>query len=550
MEFGPVARTVPDLIREMAASAPDAKAIIPESGQPLSYSDLAKLVEAGASGLRALGVGRGSTVAVMAPNIVEWVPAVVGAQAAGAQVAAFNTFVKSYELTYLMEHSRAETLIVADRMGRHDLLEPLREALPELWNSSTGQWKSQRFPHLRSVVVIGDQVPSGALSWAALIATAAELPIAPEPQALADDVAVIVYTSGSTARPKAVPLTHGGIIENGFNIGERVGLTAADSVWLGSPLFWSFGVANALVATLSHGGALVLQAEYSAQAAADLISREACTAAYLLPTITHGLLALPAADREKLASLRTGVTIGRPDEVRAAAVDLGVSEICNVYGATENYGNCCVTPHDMPLEQRLVCQGPPLPGVQIRIANTASGAAPDAGEGELEVSGYLTTGYLGDPEQTKAAFTSDGWYRTGDIGRILPDGSFQFVTRATDMIKTAGINVSPAEVEDFIGGLPQVAEVVVVGTPDPIRGEVVVAFVRLAEGFESVGPRDLIALCKADVASYKVPSRIVVVDQLPKTTTGKISRLELKQWAGAGTSESDVNPLQQVNSRA
>ena len=148
----------------------------------------------------------------------------------------------------------------------------------------------------------------------------------------------------------------------------------------------------------------------------------------------------------------------------------------------------------------------------------------------IEVRGYTTRGYLGEPELNEKTFTSDGWYRTGDLGRLLEDGSLQFVTRATDMIKTSGINVSPAEVEAFISTIDDVAQCVVVGAPDPYRDEVVVAFVQPAPG-RSIDPDALIQHCKRNIAAFKVPSRVHVVDAMPLTSTGKIARLELRRLA-------------------
>lgn len=533
MRWGPLARTLPDLVAERAQIDPAAEAVVTRRRR-VSYGQLHTDAGRAASRLAALGVARGSTVALLSPNSAEWVTAAVATTSLGARIAAFNTWVKAYELGYMLEHSEATVLIIAARAGRHDLLTPLHDVLPELWQQAPGDWRSARFPRLQALVVIGgEEVPPGAHTWEEVLAATEASEPAVGLRRSAGDTAFVLYTSGSTARPKAVPLLHYAAIENGFNIGERMGLDASDRVWLGSPLFWSFGAANALLATFTHGAALVVQEEYSPQAAAELIGRERCTAAYLLPTITHGLAGLSAHDRAKLATVRTGVTIGRPDEVRMAVEMLGITDICNVYGSTETYGNCCVTPHDMPLERRLTCQGPPLPGVSLRLRDPVTEEEVQQGhEGQIEVRGYLTPGYLGDDAVSADAFTSDGWYRTGDIGRILDDGSVQFVTRATDMIKTAGINVSPAEVEDCIRHQPGVAEVAVVGAYDAVRGEVVIAYVRAVDGV-NVTPEAVIERCRREAASYKVPARVVLVEEMPKTSTGKLARRELRAMAEA-----------------
>ncbi|MEI8056538.1 MAG: class I adenylate-forming enzyme family protein [Actinomycetes bacterium] len=523
MSQSPAARTLPDLVREFSAATPDAEALVSTDGDRMTYAQLERSMLEVSAGLREQGIGRGDTVGLLAPNLIEWVPTALAVQELGARVAAFNTFVKPLELVFLLEKSQCKTLVVADRVGRHSLLDVLSEVLPELWEAPP--WTADRYPHLRSVVLLGADVPPGATPWSALLGKQDSLPTASSP----DQDAVIVYTSGSTARPKAVPLEHGALVENGFGIGERMQLTAQDRVWLGSPLFWSYGVANALMATFTHGAALVLQTDYTPQAAVDLIERERCTAAYLLPAFLRDLGALPDDQKSRLSSLETGLTIGRPDEIDVALA-LGIDGICNIYGATETYGNCCVTPREMPIELRKSCQGPPLPGVEVRFSDPDTGELVPEGPAMIEVRGYTTRGYLGEPELNAKTFTADGWYRTGDLGRLLADGSLQFVARATDMIKTSGINVSPAEVEAFISTIDGVAQCVVVGAPDLRRDEIVVAFVQPLPG-RAIDPDDLIGHCKRNIAAFKVPSRVHVLESMPLTDTGKIARLELRRIA-------------------
>lgn len=219
------------------------------------------------------------------------------------------------------------------------------------------------------------------------------------PAAAADATVIMVtiYTSGSSNRPKSVLLSHFAAIENAFNIGERQGLTANDRVLISIPLYCSYGAVNALPAILSHGATIVLQGHFAAAEALDLIEQHRCTALYTLPSMTNALLQHAVFRLKRTASLRTGVTIGAPRDLIKAAEELWVRQICNIYGATEKYGNCCVTPVDWPLEKRAQCQGPPLPGVKLRIMNSQVQAQMAVGEiGEIEVSVYLTPGYGGD----------------------------------------------------------------------------------------------------------------------------------------------------------
>ncbi len=381
--------------------------------------------------------------------------------------------------------------------------------------------------------MLGEAGAAGFLRYDAFAADAPapRLPPGDGPSAAAD--AIVIYTSGSSSRPKSVPLSHLGIIENGFNIGERQGYQPTDRVLLAPPLFWSYGSANAMSATLTHGAALVLQGKFEPGEAIALIERHRCTALYTLPAITSAIVSHPDFRAERVSSLRTGLTICAPQDILAAAQVLGAAEICNVYGQTESYGNCCVTPHDWPLERRAACQGPPLPGVEIRIVDAAGTVLPRGEEGLIEVRGYVMRGYIGgSAEQTASALTADGFFRTGDMGRLLSDGASSFSGRVSEMIKKGGINISPAEVEDVLMRHDSVALAGVVGVPDAKQGELLAAFV-VAKPGATPRAEELAAHCRALASRYKVPDFIELRDALPVTVTGKLMRRELKQIAAS-----------------
>ena len=244
------------------------------------------------------------------------------------------------------------------------------------------------------------------------------------------------------------------------------------------------------------------------------------------------------------ASLRTGVTIGAPQDIIKAAEDLGAGDICNIYGATENYGNCCVTPHHWPLARRANCQGPPLPGVEVRIRDGDTGKLALPGTvGGIEVKGHLTTGYVGNSAQFNGdVFTPDGYFRTGDLGALGEDGALRFAGRSSEMIKRSGINVAPAEVEEVLQQHPDVALAGVTGIADPVRDELIIAYVTPKAG-AMLDEDDLLAHCRRQLSRYKVPDRLVIADALPLTVTGKLMRRELRARAedeiGAAIGASD-----------
>lgn len=524
----PSSRHFADLCSEQAERRPGNPAVV--SGERvLTYADLDAAVRAAAEALRTLGVGRDATVGLLCTNRWEFLAVAFGAMRLGARVAAFNTWAREWDLEYMVAHSRAEVLVSVDRFRSRSYVDTIGRLVPEL-EGAIGAWRSSRFPRLREVVFIGDcALPAGARRLGDLPASTES---ADAVHAAAHDDAYVLYTSGSSARPKAVPLAHACGISNGFAIGERMRLGPEDRVWLAAPLFWSFGAINAVPATLTHGACLVLQDGFEPRVALELIQGHRCTAVYTLPNMTSAMVAEPGFHPDRTRSLRTGLTIGGSEDVRRAAETLGAREICNIYGSTETYGNCAVTPADLPYEKRLSSQGPPLPGFELRIVDPASGAPlPEGQIGEIAVRGPLTRGYLQEDGVSVAPVVdAEGWYRTGDLGDLDPDGLLHFAARATEMIKTGGINVAPKEVEELVAHHPGVHEVAVVGAPDPKAGQVVAAFVvPVAAG--GVNGSELRAWCAERVAAYKVPRVVTLVDELPKTVTGKLARRVLEARA-------------------
>ena len=525
----PFGRTLFDVLAEQAERHGDVPAVIAGAAE-ISYAELAARANRVASALAARGIRRGDRIGILIGNRPEWLEICLGASGAGAVAVPLSTWSTRRELEFLLADADIRALFALAEFGDRDYARDLAMLAPEIAEGRP----AEKFPRLREVILVepraGDRFTSYADFIDAGVAGAVALP--PGTASSAADDGLILYTSGSSAHPKAVRLAQFAIIENGFNIGERQGLRAGDRVLLSPPLFWSYGSANALPAVLTHGATLVLQEKFEPGAAIDLIERHRCTALYTLPGMTSAIVRHPAFSRARVATLRTGLTIGSEQDVVDAAEQLGASEICNIYGATETCGNCCVTWHHWPLERRASCQGEPLPGNELRFVDAESGRTVAAGEpGLVEVRGYVAAGYAGaSADQNATAFTADGFYRTGDVGRLDASGAFVFIGRSTEMIKRAGINVSPAEVEDVLRRHPGVALAGVVGVPDRERGELVVAFVvPVADGAVTV--EQLLAHCRSVASKYKIPDRIEIRSALPQTPTGKLQRRDLKQSA-------------------
>jgi fatty-acyl-CoA synthase len=530
----PKSRTLGGLLEEQAGRYAERPAIVFE-GETWSFAELNERVQELAKGLLSWGVSRGDHVALLAGNRPEWLLVCFAAARIGAVLCPMNTWYKQGELDYGIRHSDAVMLLTVDRFLKRNYMEDLAELMPELGDTPPGEATFSRYPNLRSVIMLGESRYPGTMSLDELVragksvsdeglATAAA-------QVSPEDMCYILYTSGSTAAPKAVMLQHYGAIENCFQIGERQHLTQDDRLWLVLPLFYGLASVNGLPAVYTHGGCIVLQEWFDPGRALEIIERERCTVYYGLGNITRALLSHPDFSRRDLSSLKKGVTGFTPEDKRLAIEGLGVENCCSIYGLTESYGNCAVTDADDPLDARLHTQGKPLPGWDFKIVDPSTWDALPQGElGMVLIKGYVTVGYYKDAENTAQAFDSDGYFITGDLGSIDEEGRFRYHARLKDMIKTGGINVSPLEVEQILETHPLIRQAHVVGVRDPARTEIIVAFV---EPTGEVTEEDVRQFVKERAASFKVPHRVFFRTEtdLPRLASGKIAKNELRAWA-------------------
>ncbi|TXL74473.1 AMP-binding protein [Vineibacter terrae] len=539
---GPASRTLGDLLDEMAATASTAEAVV-HGDQRLDYAGLKMQVDAFARALLAAGIRHGDRVALLASNRTEWIVAAIATAKIGAIVAAVSTYVTPRELAWSLEHAGATALVSLSAFRGRPFLDALRTLCPELDGAAPGALHSPRLPALRTVVALDGPPRRGVCALADFLARGAAVDAAAlraAQQAVAPtDTCYILYTSGSTALPKGVTLAHGPLIANGFAIGERQHLRASDRLWLAVPLFWSFGSANALPAILTHGGCVVLQESFEPGQALALIEHERCSVYYGMANMARSLLEHPDHPRRRLGAMRTGLTIGAPEDITMTIAALGAEALCNVYGSTETYGNCAVTDAADPLPLRLRSQGLPLPGMTIRAVDPVTRAPlPQGTVGELTVRGHVTPGYYRAPELDAAAFDAEGWFLTGDLGLVEADGRVSFRGRLKEMIKTGGINVAPLEVEQVLLQHPDIVQAHVVGVADRQKGEIVAAAVELRRDAQSDAAA-IIAFCRERLASYKVPARLVIRDaaEFPRTPTGKIHKPALREQLAAGEAD-------------
>ena len=517
----PNSRTAPDLLDEMAGKYPNRPFVI-DGEICLTFSEFRDSVRHHAKGFFALGLRKGSRVAVLMGNRVEWLTTYFAAVTIGAEVVALNTLATARELTYQLIHAEVDVLVFEPKYRDRDFVVILADAARE-----------HGLDPLPKYIPV-DDVPPGAMSFTDLVEYGARVDndtlAAAQSAIQPGDTACILYTSGSTALPKGVPLYHSGLIDNMWSIGERQHLTPDDRLWLAVSLFWSYAGVNALFTMMTHGASIVLQHHFEPGEALRLIEQERCTVFYGTPALSRPMWEHPDRPSRDLSSLRTGATIGSREQVQTV-VDLGVTEICNVYGLTEAYGNSCVIDGKLPLERRLVSSGAPLDGVEIKIADFETGVSLPVDEmGEVRLRGHVTKGYLKEPERTAEALDEEGFLRTGDLGTLDGDGFLTYRGRLKEMVKTGGINVAPAEIEAVYGMHDGIEQIYVTGIPDGRLDEALAAVIVLSG--TPVGQKELIAFGRDALAGYKVPRhyRFVASDELPLTATGKLQRNRLAEF--------------------
>jgi acyl-CoA synthetase (AMP-forming)/AMP-acid ligase II len=506
--------------REAVAYAPRDRVVA-----RMSRSELRAASRVAAKKLVGLGVGKGTRVGLLCPNRLEWLPIAFGALRIGAVLAPFSTLWKREEIAYGLTHGDVQVLVTVPTFLKHDYLAALIDVVPELATSAAGVLRSPTAPALRRVVLLEGAAP-GIDRWAALPTDVDDVFLdALEARVSPADLATIFFTSGTTAQAKAVVHAHGALAISARRIAECLGTTADDAWWGHMPLFWSGGFIIGALETLAGGGRIVLQEQVDPGSALTLLEAERCTimagwhqAGPLMehPDWGKRTIALRKGSNHALAERLMG-----PDHLTVG-----------MYGMSETATCVACARFDDPPEVRRGTFGRPLAGMEIRIVDPETGSPATPGvAGEIFVKGpTLMEGYYRVARAD--TFDRDGFFKTGDLGYLDDAGCLHFATRLKDVIKTAGVNVAAVEVEEALTKHPGVKAAHVVGVPDPVRGEIVAAFVVLHDD-ATADAAGLQAFCKANLASYKVPRHVFVVAeaQVPRTGTGKIEKPALKKMA-------------------
>jgi len=504
--------TIPGLLRAVAGAHPTTEAVV-DGTRRFTYADLLSEVRRAAGALVASGVQPGDAVAVWAPNSAEWIISQLAIAHIGAVLVPLNTRFQGPEAEYVLQRSRAGLLLT------------VREFLGRAYAS---QVRRGELPALRQVVEMESFEAFLATGTAQDEAEADGRADAVRP----DDWLDLMFTSGTTGRPKGVRSRHGHSIRSFRYYAANLGIGHGDRYLLVNPLFHTFGSKAGVVAALTAAATVYPVAVYDPAAAAEVIAAEQITVFPGPPTIYHSLLQLPADVRDSLKSLRLAVTgaAAVPVELlRRMSDDLGFDVVLTAYGLTETIGLVTMCRVGDPPEVVSTTSGRAIPGMEVRTVGTDGAPCPAGEPGEIVVRGYaVMDGYFEDPEATAEAIDREGWLHTGDVGVIDERGGLRITDRIKDMFIVGGFNAYPAEIEASLMEAPGVAQVAVVGVPDERLGEVGMAFVVPRPG-EEVSAAALIEFARERMANYKVPRSVAVVESLPVNAGGKVMKHLLRE---------------------
>lgn len=512
-------QTVPEMIRA-AARVHGARPAIVEGGTTIDYAGLSALADRVARSLIALGVAPGDRVAVWAPNMHEWILAACGTLAAGAVLVPINTRMKGEEAADILTRSRARVLFCVGEFLGTDypaMLAPLRPAM------------------LQHVVVLrrGRQWEDFLAAGEAVPAQAVDARIA---GLHAGSTADLMFTSGTTGRPKGVMSAHGPLLRAFAEWSRVVGLEEGDRYLIVNPFFHSFGYKAGWVAAFLRGAAVYPLDVFDAERVLECVAAHRISFLPGPPTLFQTLLAHPRLREFDISSLRgavTGAATVPPVLIERMRNELGLVRVTTAYGLTECGGVAAInTPGDSAERIATTC-GKALPGTELRVADEQGRTLAPGQPGEVLLRGYhVMQGYFEDEAASREAVDAQGWLHTGDVGVLDDAGYLRITDRLKDMFIVGGFNCYPAEIERMLAEHPAVAQVAVVGVPDERMGEVGCACVLGAPG-RALAPQELIEWARTRMANYKVPRHVLLLDAFPMTASNKVQKRELARIAAA-----------------
>ena len=533
-----LAMTIGQAFDRTAARYPQGEAlVVRHQQQRYTWAQLAAVVDLHARALLALGLQAGDRLGVWAPNGAEWFISQFASAKIGVILVNINPAYRLSELEYVLKQSACQWLVCAGAFKTSNYHAMLQELIPELAQQSVGALDCERFADLRGVISLAAEPPAGFLPWSQLATLAGEV----EPQQLRDREASlhvdqpvnIQYTSGTTGFPKGATLSHQNILNNGYMVGESLGLTASDRLVIPVPLYHCFGMVMGNLGCVTHGTTMIYPAEaFDPQLTLQAVAEERATGLYGVPTMFIAMLDHPQRAGFDLSSLRTGIMAGAtcPIEImRRVISDMHMGEVQIAYGMTETSPVSIQTGPADELEVRVTTVGRTQPQLESKLIDAAGNTVARGEIGELCTRGYsVMLGYWNNPQATADAIDGDGWMHTGDLAQMDEQGYVRIVGRNKDMIIRGGENIYPRELEEFFFTHPAVADVQVVGIPDAKYGEEVVAWIKFHPG-HTANELELQTWCKSRIAHFKTPRYFKFVETFPMTVTGKIQKFKMRE---------------------
>jgi fatty-acyl-CoA synthase len=487
-----------------------------------TYAEFGAEVDRLARALLAVGLTKGDRIGIWAPNCAEWTLTQYATAKIGAILVNINPSYRTHELTYVLNQSGIRMLVTAASFKTSNYVGMVEAAQPEC-------------PALEEVFVIGQE------SWDGLLARAGEFSdgdlAAVSAGLSAEDAINIQYTSGTTGFPKGATLSHRNILNNGYLVGEICRYTEEDRICIPVPFYHCFGMVMGNLAATSHGACMVIPAPgFDPALTLAATSEERCTSLYGVPTMFIAEWAMPNFADYDLSSVRTGIMAGSPcpASMMTKLIEAGIEEMTICYGMTETSPVSTQTRTDDSFDVKVNTVGRVGPHLEIRIVDPVSFETLPRGEaGEFWTKGYsVMLGYWEQPDTTQEAIV-DGWMRTGDLGVMDADGNVRITGRIKDMVIRGGENIYPREIEEFLYTHPDVLDAQVIGVPDEKYGEELCAWIRMKDGATPLTVEAVREFCTGQLAHYKIPKYVKVVEEFPMTVTGKVRKIEMREQSSA-----------------
>ena len=533
-----LSETIGQCLDRITAGHPDHEAlVVRHQGIRWTYAEYLHEINRLATGLLNLGVKPGDRIGIWSPNRVEWCLTQFASAKIGAIMVCINPAYRLYELEYALNKVACNVIISAERFKTSEYLTMLNQLAPELQHCAPGQLNAAKLPHLSTVIRMGDTASPGMYNFDAVCRLGTESDYS-RLQALSQqlqptDAINIQFTSGTTGSPKGATLTHSNILNNGYQVGQGMHLTAQDRLCIPVPLYHCFGMVMGNLACLTHAATAVFPSEaFEPQAVLDTVQAERCTALHGVPTMFIAELDSPGFDQYDLSSLRTGIMAGSPcpaEVMRKVIARMHMQDVTIMYGQTETSPVNHMTAIDAPLEKRCETVGKVGPHQEVKIIDSDGHTVALGEKGELCCRGYsVMQGYWDDEEKTADTIDADQWLHSGDLAVMDDEGYVRIVGRIKDMIIRGGENVYPREVEEFLYAHPDIQDVQVFGIPDSKYGEEICAWVKTRPG-ATLTEADIKDFCRDQITHFKVPRHIRFVEEYPMTVTGKVQKFKMRE---------------------